>query len=171
MTDALRQWVVNETGLPVIWMNPNAPRPDKPYITLQVLNVQRVGRAYYGPVNESGEAVVQFDREVVVSITAYEDTLSDPRSAVQRMEDLRDSLEKYSVRDYLASEGWGLRAVELLTDAPQKIDTTWEPRAVFDVRMGTRKQILDDLGIIETTEITGTVSGFDAGTQTLTLEG
>lgn len=170
MSDAIRQWVVNETGLPVIWVNPNAPRPDKPYITLQVLNVQRVGRAYYGPVDTQGQAVVQFDREAVVSITTYEDTMADPRSALQRMEDLRDSLEKYSVRDYLASEGWGLRAIEMLNDAPQLIDTTWEPRAVFDVRMGTRKQILDDLGIIETAEITGS-ERYSGYTSTATLEG
>ena len=171
MTDAIREWVASETGNTTIWTNPNAPRPAKPYCTLQVLNVQRIGRAYTGPVDAEGKATISMDREVVVSITSYAHTEADPREALQTMEALRDSLEKHSVRDYLASEGWGLRAVELLTDAPQLLDTTWEPRAVFDVRFGTQKQIIDDLGIIETAEVQGTVSGYDAGTQTLTVEG
>ena len=171
MTDAIRQWVADKSGLTAIWLHPNAPRPAKPYAGLQVLSVQRVGRAYYGPVNAEGVSAVAFDREAVVSINIYESTETpDPRSALERASDLRDTLELRSVRDTLASNGWSLRAVELLTDAPELLDTTWEPRAVFDVRFGTRKSLLDDLGIIETAEITGTVSGRTVD-ETLTQEG
>ena len=168
MTDALRQWVADETGLNAIWMHPDAQRPARPYATLQIINTQRVGRAYYGPVNEDGESTISLDREVVVSVTIYESTEEpDPRKALQRAEDLRDSLEKLSVRETLLENGWALRAVELLTDAPQLVDTKWEPRAVFDVRMGTTKHMLDDLGVIESVEITGTesVSGFESMTE------
>ena len=160
MTDALRQWVADESGLVAIWMHPDAPRPAKPYASLQVSSVQRVGRSYIGPVDADGDAVISHDREAVVSVSIYESTDNpDPRSALERAEDLRDSLEKPSVRGTLAANGWSLRAVELLTDAPQLIDTKWEPRAVFDVRFGTQKQIIDDLGLIETAGITGTVAG------------
>ena len=40
----------------------------------------------------------------------------------------------------------------------------------FDARFGTRKALIDDLGLIETAEITGTVAG-RAVEQTLTEEG
>lgn len=170
MSDALRQWVADQSGLVAIWLNPDAPRPPKPYATLQLTSVLRVGRGYIGPVDAEGLATISLDREVVVSVTIYESTdNADPRSALDRAATLRDSLELISVRDTLAQGGWSLRAVELLTDAPQLVETKWEPRAVFDARFGTRKEIIDDLGLIETVEVTGTVSGHNR-TTTLTLE-
>lgn len=168
MTDALRQWVATQSQIPAIWLSPNAPRPPRPYATLQLTSVLRVGRSYIGPVDDKGNAIISHDREVVVSVTIYESTDNpDPRSALERASNLRDSLELVSVRNFLAQGGWSLRAVELLTDAPQLLDTKWEPRAVFDVRFGTQKQIIDDLGLIETAGVTGTVSGRQ---QTITLE-
>ena len=170
MTDAIRQWVADQTGLTAIWMHPDAPRPERPYAALQITNSARVGRPWTGQVDAEGMAQVAFDREVTISVQVYGSSSSESRQAFGIAEDLRDSLELTSVRAGLADEGWSLRAVELLTDAPQLLDTTWEPRAVFDVRFGTRKSLLDDLGIIETAEITGTVSGRTVG-ETLTQEG
>ena len=171
MTDALRQWVADQTGLTAIWMHPDAPRPEKPYATLQLLNSTRVGRAWIGNVDGDGNAPVEFDRDVTVSITLYERTDEpDPRSAFEAAEALRDSLELPSVRATLADNGWSFRGVELLTDTPQLLGTTWEPRAVFDARFGTRKALIDDLGLIETVGITGTVAGFTED-KTLQTEG
>ena len=171
MTDALRQWVADQTEMTTIWMHPDAPRPDKPYATLQLLNSTRVGRAWIGGPDENGNAPVELDRDVTVSVTVYERTDEpDPRSAFEVAEALRDSLELPSVRETLANNGWSFRGVELLTDTPQLLDTTWEPRATFDVRFGTRKALIDDLGLIETAEITGTVAGATVE-QALTQEG
>ena len=170
MTDAIRQWVADQTGLPAIWLNPNAPRPARPYATLQVTNSARVGRPWTGQVDAEGMAQVAFDRDVTISVQVYGSSSSESRQAFGIAEDLRDSLELTSVRAGLADEGWSFRGVELLTDAPELLDTTWEPRAVFDVRFGTRKALIDDLGLIETAEITGTVSGRTVD-ETLTQEG
>lgn len=158
MTDAIRQWVADQTDLTAIWLNPNAPRPGRPYATLQVTNSARVGRPWTGPVDAEGMAQVTFDRDVTISVQIYGSSAShDPRQAFGIAEDLRDSLELTSVRAGLADDGWSFRGVELLTDAPQLLDTTWEPRAVFDVRFGTSKQLLDDLGLIETVDIQGSL--------------
>ena len=160
MTDALRQWVADQTGLTAIWMHPDAPRPARPYAALQITNSERIGRAWTGPADAEGMAQVTFDRDVTVNVQIYGSSAShDPRQAFVIAEDLRDSLELTSVRAGLADDGWSFRGVELLTDAPELLDTTWEPRAVFDVRFGTSKELMDDLGLIETAGITGTVAG------------
>ena len=171
MTDALRQWVADQTGLVAIWMHPDAPRPARPYAALQITNSERIGRAWTGPVDAEGMAQVTFDRDVTISVQVYGSSANtDPRSAFVIAEGLRDSLELISVRETLANNGWSFRGVELLTDAPELLDTTWEPRAVFDARFGTRKALIDDLGLIETAGITGTVAGRTVE-QALTQEG
>jgi len=127
---------------------------------LQVTNSERIGRAWTGAPGTDGNAPIEFDRDVTISVQVHGSSAdTDPRQAFVIAEGLRDSLELTSVRETLANAGWSLRGVELLTDAPELLDTTWEPRAVFDARFGTRKALIDDLGLIETAEITGTVAG------------
>jgi len=170
VTDALRQWVADQTGLAAIWMHPDAPRPARPYAALQVTNSERIGRAWTGAPGTDGNAPIEFDRDVTVSVQIYGSSAShDPRQAFGIAEDLRDSLELTSVRAGLAEDGWSFRGVELLTDAPELLDTTWEPRAVFDVRFGTRKALVDDLGLIETVEVTGMFNGVGPEETSLSL--
>ena len=160
MTDALRQWVGDQTGLVAIWMHPDAPRPARPYAALQITNSERIGRAWTGAPDTDGNAPIEFDQDVTISVQVYGSSANtDPRQAFVIAEELRDSLELIGVRETLANNGWSFRGVELLTDAPELLDTTWEPRAVFDARFGTRKELIDDLGLIETAGITGTVAG------------
>lgn len=159
MTDALRQWVANEADLVTIWSHPNAERPQRPYATIQLIASPRIGRAYVGRPNNDGEARVLLDRELTISAQVYESTNeSDPRSAFQRCESLRDSLDKPSVREFLSGNGFSVRAIELLQDTPQLVDTRWEPRATLDVRFGLAKEMLDDVGVIEQIEVLGEMS-------------
>jgi len=171
-TEALRQWVADRTGLTAIWQHPNAPRPARPYASLQVTSSARVGLPYTTPPATDGAAEVQAQREVTISIQVHEaaDT-ADPRAALERAESLRDSLELPGVRDSLAANGWALRDTELLSDTPELVDTAWEPRATFDVRFGHTVTQSDDVGLIESAEITGTVESGDASqTETFTTE-
>lgn len=156
MTDAIRQWVEDQTGLTAIWLNPNAPRPDRPYASLQIINVARLGEADRGRLDDQGQVDVYLQREVTVSVQIYDDA-ADPRSALQRAEALRDSLDLKGVLFTLVQAGWAFRGVELLTDNPELLDSGVEPRATFDVRFGTMKTIIDDLGLVERVIYDGTV--------------
>jgi len=150
-TDALRQWVADNTGLTAIWLHPNAPRPDTPFASVQVLQVARVGEPYRTPVDYQGNATVTVNRDVTVSIVVYEsDDSPDPRAALERADALRDTLDLETVRETLAANGWTFRAVELLTDTPSAGQTDWEPRATFDVRFGIGREIAEELGLVET---------------------
>jgi len=81
VTDAIRQWVEDQTGLTAIWLNPNAPRPDRPYASLQIINVARKGEADRGRLDDQGQVDVYLQREVTVSVQIYDDA-ADPRSAL-----------------------------------------------------------------------------------------
>lgn len=163
MTDAIRAWVEEQSGLTSIWMHGNAPRPGKPYCSLQVVSSVGIAQPYIeAPDSESGEARVASQREVVVSVAIYESKKeSDPRAAFSRVEALRDSLDLPSVLMKLKSGGWFLRAVELLADAPVVRETEWEPRAIFDVRFGTTVEQLDEIGVVEEIQGTAVLSGKD----------
>lgn len=166
-TGAIRQWVADTTRLNTIWIPTNAPRPPRPYASIQVISSPRIHRAVYGKPNEEGEASVTSDVEVTLTINVYESSNAlDPRSAFDKCQSLRDSLELISVRQGLKDQGWAFRAVELLTDTPQLVDTKWEPRATFDVRFGTTVDQTDDLGLIETATVTGSVRDTDFETTT-----
>lgn len=158
MSDALQQWVADQTGLTAIWANPNAPRPNRPYASLQIINVARLGNPSYGAVNEQGESEADLQREFTLSVSVYESTdNADPRSGLNRAQELRDSLDLQTVLMTLAEDGWAFRGVELLADTTQALEGEWEPRATFDVRFGTTVTRIDDLGFVEKVFYTGEI--------------
>jgi hypothetical protein len=149
-----------------IWEYPNAPRPVRPYCSIRIGSVVRIGEPYHGTIDASGIAQVLSQREVVLSIVVYEDRdNTDPRSALLTATDLRDSLDLYGTLDTLKTNGWAYRGVELLQDTPELLDTGFEPRATFDVRFGVTIEQSDDMGWIETVIFTG-----DIENQTTTRE-
>lgn len=162
--DALRQWVADQTGAITIWLHPDAPRPDaRPYATVRMGSSTRVHRESVGAPDGDGIAAVTGDRETVLSVQIIEagGREQDPRAALEKMEALRDSLDLPSVRAALRAGGWALRGVELITDVPSQVATGWEPRATMDVRFGRVVSQTDDVGLIEKTEVSGTVKTAD----------
>lgn len=151
-SDAVRQLVADRTGLTTIWMHPDAPAPARPYASIQIISVVRLGPAHVDPtLSTDGEIDVVGQREVTFSIQIYEAADNpDPRAALVRATQLRDAFDLPSVREDLRLDGWAFRDVDLLTDIPQMDSTHWQPRAVFDVRLGTTAELLDELGIVET---------------------
>lgn len=155
-TDAIRQWVADRTGLTTIWLHPDAPRPARPFASVQVLSSPRLGEPHIDWPDVDGIAEVAGQTETTFSIQIYEAADNpDPRGALQRAIALRDSLDLPSVRAFFRENQWAFRAVELLTDTPQLLGTSWEPRATFDVRFGATSVQSDDLGIIETAAVNG----------------
>lgn len=161
--DAVRQLVESRTGLTTIWAHQDAPAPARPYASIQITSITRLGPAYVDPtIDQDGNVDVLGQREVVFSIQINEAANNpDPRAALTQAMHLRDVLDLPSVREDLRLDGWAFRAMELLTDISQLDATQWQPRAVFDVRLGTTVELLDELGIIETIAGAG---GFDSHT-------
>ena len=134
-SEAVRAWAEFRLSMPVVWANPNAPRPRaRPYATIKSVTDARITREYIAPINAQGETVVTGQRVETFSVSVYYGTEeADPRAAYRALQGLRDSLELPSVRDGLRAAGWVLQEVALLTDAPVPRETRWEQRATLDV--------------------------------------
>ena len=172
-TEALRLWVETITGFTSIWLNQNTPRPARPYATLHIMNQRQVGQPYTGPITALGVATIQAQYEITVSIQIYgSSTAADPRTAINAAYALRQSLDRPSIRESLGIAGWAFRAEEQIADVPEMLDSAWEPRAFFDAVFGMTVEQTDNLGYVETVEVTGTM-GNGAGSsvsETVTLE-
>lgn len=156
-SDAIRNWVAQQLGLPVIWANPNAPRPkERPYAVVAYRNGERVGREFI-KTNLDDTTTITGERLVVFGITVVDDAMVDPRRAFDLISSLRDSLELVSVRSQLRSGGWVLQEILLMGNVPGIVDTRWEPRAVLDVAMRGIVSQVDDLGVVEIIEGEATV--------------
>lgn len=164
-TDVLREWAEDQSGLTTVWAHQNAPRPSLPFVTLDIINVSRVGQATHTKSDADGNRDVIHDREATVSAQVYSNA-RDPRDALERAADLRESLDLATVRQRLIEGGWAVRGYELLTSVPDTEDTLWESRAVVDIRFGTTKQQLEDAGLIEKIEVTANVRDTDYSTTT-----
>lgn len=172
--DNLYDWAVANVpvGMPVIFLNQNAPQPTNAgtpldYVTLYITSAIQVGYDYTrNPDAQDGIADMFGDREFTLQIQAYG---GDP---ITVLENLRTSLQKSSV---LSS----LRAVDLvyvewfpIQDLTTLIDSRYQNRAVWDSRWRIAQVYTDNVGVIETTEVTETfkdVLGTTVLTQTITI--
>ena len=110
-TDAIRQWVADRTGLTTIWLHPDAPRPARPFASVQVLSSPRLGEPHIDWPDVDGIAEVAGQTETTFSIQIYEAADNpDPRGALQRAIALRDSLDLPSVRAFFRENQWAFRA-------------------------------------------------------------
>ena len=142
-----------------MWLNPNAPRPPRPYATLQAVSRQRIGSAHTGTPDSAGDATITGDREVTLSVQYIGAASSnDPRDGYQELQALVDSLERPSVREDLESEGWSFIRTALLQDITAQVGTEWEPRAVVDIEFRAAVTQSDQIGIVDTVNIESTLS-------------
>lgn len=155
-TEALRDIISTETGLTTVWFHPNAPRPSRPYATTQIISQNDVGQFYRAKPDSNGIINIQIQREITLNVNVYESTDSlDPRAAFNHLVTLKNAFNKPSVIATLSANDWGIRAIELMADNTAIIDEKWEPRATFDIRLGTTVTVTDDVGIIESVDLNG----------------
>jgi hypothetical protein len=152
---ALYDWVVAETGIPVIWERANAPRPPNPYIGLLVLALVPFGLAHTGRPNGSGIATIVGQSVLSLSINSYIDRQASSLVAVNDLEELRLSLWKESTSDIFRNKGIGYLASTNSQNLDQVLGTEFEQRAVLDVNFLIASSITDDVGIIERVEGVG----------------
>jgi len=158
-TDALQAWVADTLNITAVWLNPNAPRPPRPYATLQAVNRQRIGSASQGPTSAAGNADFTGDRELTLSVQYIGSASSnDPRDGYQELQALVDSLERPSVRESLHGAGWSFIRTALLQDITAQVGTEWEPRAVVDIEFRTAVTQSDQVGVVDTVNIESTLS-------------
>lgn len=165
--NALHTWVTDATGVSAIHQYPNAPRPAKPYIAIEIAGLEQAGGPDYlgQPVDQGGgtyEAELGGNREITVQLQSFADTKGQ---AANLLNQAANALAEPPVREKLAADA-GLAFVDRLGESaiPGELDTRWEDRYSLDLlfRVGDARTV--DLGHIDSTEVTGTVNDQTGGT-------
>jgi len=158
MMQAIRAWAEANGGyeIPVIFANQNAPRPEREFITLQMLNASNSGDATIGDIDENGIAEIVTDKNVVVSVQ----TFGDNGGAIAL--NLFNSLHKQSVQESLSVAGvYFIRHINGINDLTALASTRYEPRYQMDILFRTADVFEDNIGRIETVTGTATINNID----------
>lgn len=143
----LYNWAIANlpAGMPAIYLNPNAPRPDVDYVSLFISSITQIGWDYtQGPLDDSGVSQMVGDREFTLQCVAYG---GDPMTVMQN---LRTSLQKQTVLDSLRVNGIVFVNWFPINDITQLVDSRYEQRASMDVLFRIADVYSDTLGAIDT---------------------
>lgn len=152
--DNLYAWAITvvPSGMPVIYWQPNAPRPDVPYITLFLGSVVSVGQDWSAPdADINGVIDMKGDRQFTLSIQAYG---NDPLTV---LENIRTSLQKQTVLDTLRANGIAFYQALTINDITELVDSQFERRAQLDVLFGIGQIYSDNPGYFDEIEVQETI--------------
>ena len=152
--NSLYAWAVSVSpvGTPIIYWQPNAPRPTIPYLTLFLQSVVSIGQDWAsGAADVAGVINQKGDRQFTLSIQAYG---GDPLTL---LENIRTSLQKQSVLDTLRAGGIAFYTATTINDITDLVDSKWERRASLDVLFGIGQVYTDAPGFFDEAEITAVI--------------
>lgn len=147
---SLYQWAITVLpgGMPVIFYEPNAPRPAVAYVTLYLNSIVSVGQDWSDDdADNSGVINMKGDRQFTLQVQAYG---GDPLTV---MENLRTSLQKQSVLDTLRAGGIAFYQSIAIADITELVDSQFERRAQLDILFGIGQIYTDAPGFFDTIEI------------------
>ena len=146
----LHQWLVTVVpmGMPVIFYEPNAPRPTVAYVTLYLNSVVAINQDWTAPdANNSGVVDMKGDRQFTLQVQAYG---GDPLTV---LENVRTSLQKTTVLDTLRANGIAFFASLNIGDITELVDSKFERRATLDILFGIGQIYTDTPGYFDEIEI------------------
>lgn len=163
--DALRTWVKNAAGLGerVIMADQGHARPQRPYADVKVNAMESRGRDEQRPIDDDGEREVVGVRAVRATIRTF------GANALELSEKIRSALWLETVTDLLRAAGVSFWTAQPSLDLTTAIETSLEPRAVFEALFGVASMQTENVGIIECVEGEGTFLDV-AGTTVATME-
>ena len=134
----------------VIWYYPNAPRPQKPYATLECFS--EVGEAQEDIVKTPTTGVYNF--VVPVSATLRVQLYGNQGDDVcEQLNVLARRLETDSFADKCFANKVAFYNAESVQDLTEVMEQSVDVRASIDFFVRTTSEILDDLSVIEQVEV------------------
>ena len=151
--DAIHTWVMASLGLEddkVIWDKPNAPRPDPPYILLNILS----------PPQETGPAEeIYKEEDTFIYAMRWVFTLTvgiyGGNGYLKQLTTLIASLQLPTSQATLRQAGLAVWGSEPPVDLSTLLDTQFEDRAAVDIRFAYGEAVEDEPGEIQKVRFTG----------------
>jgi hypothetical protein len=151
----------------VIFENENGPHPGDdidstiPYATIRLDDSESAGQDDVRSEDDEGIVVYSGQRTATVSVNYYGPL------PLEEVSKASNSLETQSVKDFLISEGISIGEKNQIRDLTEIMETEYQKRAFFDFSINFSDGVEDDVGVIESAELTGELSGARNGTITV----
>jgi hypothetical protein len=148
-------WLKAESGLVVIKANQAAPRPARPYVSLNFLNpALRLGGQDQQEMNEATDEVTTSGmRSAVASINIFGENAIDTLARVRDSLDRPDVIERFSELDVAVIDDSAIRDLTALQE------TIYEERGQLDLTVGFVSESEVDVSTIEKVEIETEIGG------------
>lgn len=151
---AIRTWVVTHTGFAgdkVIWLNQAAPRPAKPFATLQILQdgqplAQEQEFHKYDADDERIDVIVHAPKKMTVQVQVYSGMQTQASDAVARriLLSVLAAARMPSQQDLFAAAGVAYIGHEPVQALDDQTGDRWERRAAADVHFTYEAATKDD---------------------------
>lgn len=149
--DSIYGWLHGLLGIDVIFAYPGQDRPKTPYALINFLTDLQDGTE-----ESNGELIPVYSSVNVVtfSINTYYD------GAFQKAIDIKTSLMRAEVDEYLFNAGLGYTTSTQIQKIPELIDKRWEERAQFDINFSVRRETeIENIGEIKKIEVNNDTIG------------
>ncbi len=158
--DVIRELVVDATLLDeqqVIFAHEAGDRPDKPFVTIKITAITRIGTDARNVSDSAGDAEIEVvgNRELSVSVQVFGPGAMQFASAIQ------SATQTFSPLDKLRQAGVVFLRDNGMRDISAELETISEPRASLDLVFGVASTVIDSPGTIDQVRITGDISDRD----------
>lgn len=143
--------IIDNESFTVIFANQNAPRPKKPFVTISISNIRRIGMPCNLSVDTAGVQTLMLTKLMLVTVECYTDVL---HQAEETLELIENNLRTQKAYEYFEQELSYMFTVMNIMSAPSVVSSTTENRAIVQFEFLINQTLLDDLGLIEHIEIT-----------------
>lgn len=135
----------------VIWSDQNSPAPALPYWSMRIQSARKIGDGYYSQgVTDLGDQTILGVREATVAVQRF------GADSDLKCQELVDNLQKTTVSEAFAKQKINCYETGDVLNVSQLMDKTIiEPRAAVDLFIRFGASITDNVGAIETVEVTG----------------
>jgi len=124
-------------GERVIWAYANAPRPELPYISLEIKSNQTIGRDYISPVDCTGSITIFGNREFILEINFY------GVGGLNKLEKIKTNFYSPLTNDFFYTYGLAFVNIINQTNVSNLFDTIWEERHLLELRFRHSNQDIE----------------------------
>lgn len=148
-TRAVRDTPVGGNAIQVIFAAQGAPRPGRPYVTIDIGSIVSRGRDERQGVDADGERHVVGQRTMVTTIQTHWPADDNAGDALGLAEQVRSALWLDEVQGALRAAGLSFLGAEPIQGVAVPLETGFEDRGVFVARFGFKSDQTENVGFID----------------------
>lgn len=149
-------WISTESAITPIWQYSNAPRPDRPYISLLIPTITPVGHTSYGKVDAAGIIKILSQNLMTLSITYHGQESPQNMLGQETLSKILLSVKKEYVQQLFIDSQIGYLTRLAQNTLPNLVGTSFEEQSILDLSFMLLTDITDiDAGLIERVEVAG----------------